>query len=235
MYKFNPIVAVLFAAAAASRAADPPDISLSVPPPFATDVTIKHFRAGEDLVQQFYHLITVAPLTQYRGSFGPRVADPTNLYGWVVDVFARFSPKVSAACAAAKDGDQADLNVESEFFGMDERSYMFARFEHKHFKWGRAVSFLSQFTQDTAYYVPHNGHLEYEVWGITNDRMYTVVATVRVSHPKLADWGGRVRVASSLAALQRDRDYKRVQRCRPEQFEPSLTAFDRMLNTLVIR
>lgn len=48
-------------------------------------------------MQQFYHLITVAPLTQYRGWFGPRVADQTNLHGWVVDVFARFSPKVSAS------------------------------------------------------------------------------------------------------------------------------------------
>lgn len=103
---------------------------------------------------------------------------------------------------------------------------------------GRAVSFLSQFTQDTGIYVPHNGHLTYEVWGVTHDQRFTVVAHVSVSHSKLAGWVAEkpeLRDARSLSALKKDRDYKLVEKCSPEQFEPSLTAFDRMLDSLVIR
>ena len=51
----------------------------------------------------------------------------------------------------------------------------------------------------------------------------------------LTDWGPDVRDAPSIAALKRDRDYKRVEKCSADEFEPSLTAFDRMLDALVIR
>src|SRR5205814_1524563 len=142
-----------------------------------------------------------------------RAADQAHNHGWKVDVFARYSQKVAAACAAAKDGYEVDLNIEPEFFGLNERSYMFARFEHKRFTWGDAVSFFSQFTQDTGVYVPHNGHLTYEVWGVTPDHKYTVVASMGVSHPKLANWGAGVRDARSIERLKRDRDYKRVESC----------------------
>ena len=235
MYKRSVMAAVVCALASAS-AEDAPQVSLSVPSPFATEVTVKHYRKGQDLLHYpTFHLITVAPLTEYHGWFGPRVAHQANMHGWNVDVFARYSPKVAAACATARDGYEADLSIEPEFFGVDERSYMFARFEHKHFSWGDAVSFLSQSTQDSAVYVPHNGHLTYEVWGLTRDHKYTVVASVAVSHHKLEDWGPDVRDAPSIAALKRDRDYKRVEKCSADEFEPSLTAFDRMLDALVIR
>jgi len=236
MCKRSVIATVLCAVAAVGRAADAPQVSLSVPPPFATEVTVEHYRKGQDLLHdQNYHLIPVAPLTQYHGWFGPRVADQADMHGWKVDVFARYSQKAAAACAAAKDGYEADLNIEPEFFGVDERSYMFARFEHKQFSWGSAVSFLSQTVQELALYVPHNGHLRYEVWGVTRDKRYTVVAMISVSHSKLGDWGEHVRIAPSMQALKRDMDYKLVERCSPEEFEPSLTAFDRMLGTLVVR
>ena len=235
MYKRSVMTAVVCALASAS-AEDAPQVSLSVPSPFATEVTVKHYRKGQDLLHDpTFHLITVAPLTEYHGWFGPRVAHQANMHGWKVDVFARYSPKVAAACATARDGYEADLSIEPEFFGVDERSYMFARFEHKHFSWGDAVSFLSQSAQDSAEYVPHNGHLTYEVWGLTRDHKYTVVASVAVSHHKLEDWGPDVRDAPSIAALKRDRDYKRVEKCSADEFEPSLTAFDRMLDALVIR
>jgi len=235
MYKRSVMAAVAYALASAS-AKDAPQVSLSVPSPFATEVTVKHYRKGQDLLHDpTFHLITVAPLTEYHGWFGPRVAHQVNMHGWKVDLFARYSPKVAAACATARDGYEADLSIEPEFFGVDERSYMFARFEHKHFSWGDAVSFLSQSTQDSAVYVPHNGHLTYEVWGLTRDHKYTVVASVAVSHHKLEDWGPDVRGAPSIAALKRDRDYKRVEKCSADEFEPSLTAFDRMLDALVIR
>ena len=236
MYQRSVLVAAVFALATSALGAGTADVGLSVPKPFATEVTVKHYRIGQDLLHDaIYHLITVVPLTEYHGWFGRRAADQGHIHGWKVDVFARYGPKVAAACAAAKDGYEADLNIEPEFFGVDERSYMFARFEHKHFRWGDAVSFFSQFTQDTGVYVPHNGHLTYEVWGVTRDHKHTIVASVAVRHPKLAEWGPDVRDARSIQALKRDRDYKLVEKCSPEQFEPSLTAFDRMLDTLVIR
>jgi len=227
---------VLFALVVSALAEDMPVVSLSAPKPFVTDVTVDHYRTGQDLLHDAtYHLITVAPLTEYHGWFGSRSADQAHIHGWKVDVFARYSPKVAAALVAAKDGYEADLNVEPEFFAADDRSYMFARFERKHFKWGDALSFFSQGTQDAGVYVPHNGHLTYEVWGVTRDHRYTVVASIGVRHPKLADWGPDVRDARSIAALKRDRDYKRIERCGAREFEPSLVAFDRMLDTLVMR
>jgi hypothetical protein len=236
MHKRSVIAALACAVATTTLTGDSPRVSLSVPLPFATEVTVKHYRKGQDLLHDpTFHLITVASLTEYHGWFGPRVTDQANAHAWAVYVFARYSPKVASACAAAKDGYEAHLSIEPEFFRLNMPSYMFARFQRKHFSWGRAVSFLSQFTQDAAYYVPHNGALHYEVWGVIPDRKVTVVATVPVSHPKLAAWGSEVRDARSIAALKRDKDYKIVESCSPEDFRPSLTAFDRMLDTLVIR
>ena len=83
-----------------------------------------------------------------------------------------------------------------------------------------------------------NGYLNYEVSGITADRKYTVTASVAVSHAKLSDRDGRSeppRLYRSTEALMRDRDYKRIARCKPEEFTPSLTAFDAMLDSLRIR
>jgi hypothetical protein len=62
-----------------------------------------------------------------------------------------------------------------------------------------------------------------------------VVAHFSVTHPKLADWGPEVRNARSIDALKRDRDFKLVETCSPDDFEPSLAAFDRMLQSLVVR
>jgi hypothetical protein len=205
MYQCSVVAALASALAVSALGADTPDVNLSVPKPFATEVSVKHYRTGQDLLHDpSFRLITVAPLTEYHGWFGPRSKEQAHIHGWKVDVFARYSPKVAAALAAAKDGYEADLNIEPEFFGVNERSYMFARFERKYFKWGDAVSFFSQFTQDTSVYVPHNGHLTYEVWGVTRDHKYTVVASVGVRHPKLADWP-EVRDARSPQVLKRDK------------------------------
>ena len=79
------------------------------------------------------------------------------------------------------------------------RAYLFARYKRKHLRWGNAVSFFSQATQDTTEYVAHNGHLTYEVWGVTKDRQHTIVGWFRISHPKLPDWG------EGLAEIRRNR------------------------------
>ena len=232
MHTRGVIAAFLCAFAASTRAADAPNIRLSVPPPFATEVTVRHYRKGQDLLQDpTFHLITTAPLREYHGWFGPRAAKQADIHGWTVQVYAIFSEKVAAACAAAKDHSATDLNEGPGLLEGDEPFDMVARVRRKHFSWGRAVSFLSQSTQDAALFTPLNGHLAYEVWGVTADRRYTVVASVSVSHPKLTS----MRVVRSMEALKRDRDYKRVERCGPTEFVPSLTAFDRMLDSLVIR
>ena len=83
--------------------------------------------------------------------------------------------------------------------------------------------------------MPHNGHLTYEVWAVTRDHKYTVVATVPVTHPKLANWGPEVRSPRTADALKKDRDYRLVETCGPDEFRPDLAAFDRMLDTLVVR
>ena len=112
---------------------------------------------------------------------------------------------------------------------------MIARIRRKRVRWGNAVSFLSQGSQD-ALYAPENGRLSYHVWGVTADQRYTVIASVSVSHPKLPDfWDDRVRVFRSTEALKRDRDYKRLEKFKSEEFKPSLTAFDEMLDSLTIR
>ena len=95
MYK-RSVMAALVCALASASAEDAPQVSLSVPPPFATDVTVKHNRQGQDLLDDpTFHLITVAPLTVYHGWFGPRGAQQARIHGWKVDVFARYSERVA--------------------------------------------------------------------------------------------------------------------------------------------
>ena len=217
-------------------AAQPPKVNLAVPTAFGTSVSVKHYGKGQDLGHDpSYHLIPVAPVTEYHGWFGPRGGDQSKNHGWVVRVYAHFSERVAGAYAKAKDGFDANLNEGRELLGSGESSDLFARFERKRFRWGNAVSFFSQSTQDDTFYVPHNGHLAYEVWGVTADRKFTVVARVSVSHPELANWSPEVRSAKSVEALRRDRDFKRIEKCKADAFTPKLTAFDRMLDSLVVR
>jgi hypothetical protein len=213
----------------------PPSFTLDIPGSFDTSVTVKQYQKGEDILNSPpFRLTTVAPMREYRGWWGLITHQQADDHSWIVRVYRRNSPRVFAAYATAKNGFKADLNEEPEFLGLGERSYMFARFERKHFRWGNAVSFFSQFSQDPVVYVPHNGHLTYEVWGVTPDHQYTVVAHIAVSHPKLGDWGPDVRHAGSIEELKKDRDYKLVEKCSPEEFEPSLTAFDRLVDSIKI-
>jgi hypothetical protein len=214
----------------------PPDFTLSVPNSFGTLVTVKHYRNGEDILNSPpFHLITSAPMTEYHGWYGSRAAG----HGWTVRVYATLNPKVIAAHGKARDGFEANLDEGREFLGLSQwKIYRtFARFGRKHFRWGDAVSFLSlsyQDAPDVGAYVPDNDHLEYEIWGVTQDRHYTVVASVSVRHPKLANWP-RVREVENIEALKQDRDYKLIEACRADEFEPNLTAFDRMTDTLKLK
>src|SRR5262249_36424186 len=122
MHKCSVTAAFAFAFAQSAFAAGAPQVTLSVPPAFATEVSVKHYTTGQDLLHDpTFHLITVAPLTEYHGWFGPRNADQAHNHSWKVDVFARDSPRVAAALTKAKDGYEADLNIEPEFLGLNER------------------------------------------------------------------------------------------------------------------
>ena len=145
-------------------------------------------------------------MTEYYGWYGPRTADWACDHPWRVRVYATLNHKVMTAYGKARDGFEADLYEEQEFHGWARVATfgMFARFRRKHFRWGNAVSFLRTDYQDgpdRGMYVPDNNHLSYELWGVTRDRQYTVVASVSVSHPKLANWPN-VRVVESIEALK---------------------------------
>jgi len=215
----------------------PPNFTLIVPASFGASLTVKHYRKGQDiLTSPPFKVTTSVPMTEYRGWYGPSSAS----HSWAVRVYATLNSKVVAAYGKARDGFEADLNEGREFLGFGDPypHPIFARFERKHFRWGDAVSFFSlsyQDTPDSGVYVPDNGHLIYEVWGVTRDQQYTVVASVSVNHPKLADWGPQVRVVKDVETLKKDRDYQLIEGCPPDQFEPSLNAFDRVLDSLEIQ
>lgn len=227
----------MWASCAAVSSNSPPNFTLFVPASFDTSVTVKHYRQGQDVLSSpQFKVATSVSMAEHHGWFGPRSAG----HSWTVRVYATLNPKVVAAYNKARDGMEADLNEGREFLGM-VNSYLhpiFARFEQKHFRWGDAVSFFSlsyQDTPDSGVYVPDNGHLTYEVWGVTRDQQYTVVASVSVSHQKLADWGPQVRVVKDIETLKQDRDYQLIEECPADQFKPSLNAFDRLLDSLEIR
>ena len=131
------ILALVLAGAFAVCAADqPPDVTVEIPPAFNTSASVKHYQKGEDvLVSPPYRLTATAPLTEFHGWFGDKNADQDHNHGWSVAVYGVASRKVISAYTSAKDGYQADLNECPEFLNCGDTSYMFARFERKHFRW----------------------------------------------------------------------------------------------------
>lgn len=233
------IALAAIASQAEQPAIAPPEFELTVSPPFSTSGSVERYRAGEvTLSSPPFRFITTAAVTKQSGDFGPRAEKLSDSHRWSVTVYATFSKKVAAAYASTKNGYQLGMTEGTELETPDWGSYMVARLHRKQFRWGTAVSFLSQFTQDAWMPAPQNGRLEYEVWGVTADRKYTVVARVSVSHPKLRDEEDdpdTLRSFRTIEALKRDPDYKRIERCKSEEFTPSLTAFDEMLDSLTIR
>ena len=71
-------------------------VALKVPAGIRSEVTVKHYRAGEDLLHDPNdHLITVAPLTEYHGWFGPRVADQADMHAWKVACVYALQSEIS--------------------------------------------------------------------------------------------------------------------------------------------
>ena len=273
------LATALIAPGATTPSIQAPTVKVDVPAEFQRSMAVHHFRKGEDVLHiDWMPTYAMAPMTRYAGDWPPQVRSQDDNHHWTIDVYAGSSPKVVAAYAHARDGYDADLDELSDFLQpprpasplVSDRHasvYFFARFHRKHFIWGDAVSFCSQQTQDTSMRTPENGHLRYEVWGVTKDRRHTVVAQVAVGHPKLETGGEEVReVVGRNPDLKRawDDAYKRndwrliaklrdetarkqmaelknhphsrlIESCSPDEFEPSLTAFDRMLNSLAVQ
>jgi hypothetical protein len=82
----------------------------------------------------------------------------------------------------------------------------------------------------------HRSHAKDELFAlqISLPSAVTVVASVRITHPKLANWPD-VRVVESIEALKRDRHYKVIEKCSPQEFEPSLIVFDQLVDSLEMR
>lgn len=276
--RFLLLVATITVGCAATPPTQPPTVKLEVPQAFHRSLAVQHFQIGEDVLHiDWMPTHTMVPMTQYEGIWPAEAGTPAKDHHWRIDVYSGANPRVAAACAHAKDGYDADLDELVEFLltprprmpvenARRALSYLFARFERKHFRWGSGISFLSQKTQDTGMYAPMNTHLRYEIWGLTKDGRCTVVASVRVGHPKLPDWPHVRNLAShdpelqkamgaaydkndyraiaqlqkeigrsDQAALKNDPDYKLIERCSPDEFEPSLAAFDALVNELGFR
>lgn len=206
-----------------------PDIDVQISAAFDHKVTRKKFKSGDCLVCSNPRIIqSMRPTSRIEGEWGDSgpAKNPFD-HRWRIDV--EFTDATSAAQAIAKATSGYDAGVDR--YG----SYMFARFERKVFKWGKAISYFSQFSQDTGGYVPHNGGLTYDVWGTTADNRHIVHLTCSVTHRNLAEWGPNVRTTRSMEELHADKDYKLVDTCASSDFEPALSELDRLLETLVIK
>ena len=260
---FSPLLSLLAAAMLAGSAttpsAEPPTVTLDVPPIWQTGMTVEHFHTGDEVLHlDWVKNRAIAPMTRYQGSWGPKAEDIADDHPWTIDVYNIVSRKVEDAYAHAKNGYQADLDEGEEFLlppsdpplaffpgSRSARAYLFARYRRKHFRWGNAVSFFSQATQDTASYVAHNGHLTYEVWGITKDHQHTVVGWFRVSHPKLPDWGGGLAeirgnrqdsrdLSYEMIDAENHKDYKRLTRLRQQVERTAEAAIRKDPNTKLV-
>jgi len=232
------IVATVAYAASQPNAA--PEVKLDIPKDFAHSLSVQHFQKGEDVLHiEWMPTPARAAMTRYKGYWYPDAGRADTKHGWTIDVFQTQSPKVAAAYEHASNGYAADLDEAMDFLTIPHArslfqsprralSYLFARFERKSFRWGDAVSFFSQSVQDTSMPEPANGRLTYEVFGVTRDARFTVIASLSASHPKLPDDGQARDMRDSVlsddpgfeqayydAALQKN--YQRLRRLQEDQ------------------
>lgn len=273
---------MLAAAYAASRPDGTPEVKLDVPADFAHSLSVQYFQRGEDVLHiDWMPTPARAAMTRSKGYWYSDGSRPNTDHGWTIDVFSTHSQKVATAYEHASSGYAADLDEVMDFLTIPRASslfdsprralsYLFARFERKSLRWGNAVSFFSQGVQDTAMPEPANGRLTYEIFGVTRDGRFTVIASLSASHPKLPDdtdardmrdgmrdddpgFGqayydaARQKDYQRLERLQDDRDkreaaamreqpgVKLIETCSPDDFQPSLAAFDRVVDSLVVR
>jgi hypothetical protein len=127
----------------------------------------------------------------------------------------------------------------AEVWAIDSSPRICPRIEQKKFSWGEAITFLTQYQNDNTNYVPNNGMLEYQVHGITWDRRYTIRAQFGITHPRLTEFGPKVRYRDPPGTgndpglqMRKDPDYVLVEKSSPEKFQPSIREIDAMLDGL---
>ncbi len=282
--RFLFLFAIATAGCATSRPTGAPAVKLNVPPSFAHSLAVQHFQRGEDVLHiDWMRTPATAAMTRYKAYWSAEAQGADTKHGWTIDVYSMHSAKVADAYEHASDGYVADLDELIDFLspprprpawpGENPRhalSYLFARFERKEFRWGHAVSFFSQGVQDTSMPEPANGRLEYEIFGVTTDGRYTLVAHLSASHPNLPDDANARNMRDNVrrddpdfepayndtfrrndsqlirklqeqveqreeAAMRNQPGVKLIETCSPDEFEPSLTAFDQMVDSLAIR
>ena len=224
---FIPVIILLSSCSMLSTAV--PDIDLQITDAFDHKVTCTKFKTGDYLVNSPPYIIKAkVPTSRIKGEWSnPTPAKYPFEHRWRIDVECVDATATAQAITKATSGYDARVDRDG--------NYMFARFERKEFKWGKAISYFSQFSQDTGGYVPHNGHLTYEVWGTTTDNRHIIHLTCSVTHRALEEWGPKVRTTRSMEELHADKDYKLIETCPSFEFEPAMEELDRLLDTLVIK
>lgn len=218
---------LLAGALIAGCASQPPAFTLATSGAFDHSVEVKRYNIGDPLwVGPPEPDKATYPKTKWSGQWGNGTE-----HEWTVEArgaSAEKAQKIRDAYATATDDDDAGRRLDE--YG----SYMFARFGRRDFRWGKAVFYLTQFSGDTSMYVPHNGHLTYEVWGVTRGGE-VVYATFELTHPKLGTWGPEVRTVDSIDALKKDHYYRLVETCPPDAFKPGLAEIDAFLDSLEVK
>jgi hypothetical protein len=158
-----------------------------------------------------------------------RTSSPRS-QNWSITVIKKDDPKVASAYDA-RDGYAADLaRADSE----GATPYLYARFQNFSFPWGNAVGYFVQTTKNASWPEPNNGQLFYEIRGVTNDHLDTIVARFAVRHPELPagpsvqDAQGNIRTLTSFPS------YKLLGKSKPESFEPNLDEVQDIVSSVVI-
>jgi hypothetical protein len=159
----------------------------------------------------------------------------TKYRGWHIEVHRGVNPKILRAWESAKDGYDADLGQT-----IDASARIYPRFKRMRYPWGFGMTYLVQYQNDNTNYVPNNGMLEYELVGFTKDRQYTIRADFGVTHPKLTEFGPKVRDYNDYtfkndSKMRQDPDYILVGKCPASEFQPSLDDIEAMLDTISVR
>lgn len=128
----------------------------------------------------------------------------------------------------------------------DGTEYLHARVRYLRFRGGSGVVFITQGTQDTE--LINTQHTSYEFRGLTDDGRFYVSAEFPVGAPPIAaardaapHYGYTPELIINNPRAQRRYDAYvegvrlRLERLRPEQFQPDLRLYDELLTSLEIR
>ena len=228
------IVGLIVTSCSSTSSVNHPVASLEVPADFQARFERHHFQKDDAVTGRGDPFTASVPVTQYDGNWGPITSDPDKSHKWSIDVYAGLSSQILLVCAQAKDGYDAPFDESQDLFSPWPPElhktmlvgYLCARFEHKHFRWGEAVSLLSQNVDDAHPPGFMNGPLRYKIWGVSKDHHFTVAASFAVTHPRLEG------SETAPEDITKDPGYILIQSCAADEFQPSLTVIDHMIDSL---